>query len=487
MIYFVWALPALVILALLLSGKTGTLNASLAGTAVAFPVTLWFAPLSFGAAEAGTALLRGIWLGWIVLPYILGGLLFWQMVMKPEGENTQNDRVPLHGTPARKLLFAACFFVGPFAEAITGFGIGIIGAMMLLRRVDLSMPKLVALALLSQTMILWGGMGSGAIIAAAFARTDVLGLAVDTSGFLVALNLAWLPLFWRLADRAGISADRRECIGEALWLCAGLGLVVTTTRFLGPETAMLVAYGPLIVMKFIVDERPKLYDLGQAAKRMLPFGVLIGWFLLTRLVPGLKEVLLTSVDVTPFSHAPTWSPLYHAGTWFMVAAISTAIARRHGASLPGEMRTAWRTGRLAIVTVAMFAVLSELLVASGIGAGVATAMFDLLGRGSIVTMALVSAIFGNLANSGNSANGLFMPSQATLAAESGLNASAVLALQLFAASSLNLISPVRMAIACSLAGASGSERAVYRELTPHAIVAVLVVTVAAWLVAANVF
>ena len=47
--------------------------------------------------------------------------------------------------------------------------------------------------------------------------------------------------------------------------------------------------------------------------------------------------------------------------------------------------------------------------------------------------------------------------------------------------------PVRMAIACSLAGASGSERAVYRELTPHAIVAVLVVTVAAWLVAANVF
>ena len=139
------------------------------------------------------------------------------------------------------------------------------------------------------------------------------------------------------------------------------------------------------------------------------------------------------------------------------------------------------------MTVATFAVLSELLVASGIGAGVATAMFDLLGRGSIVTMALVSAIFGNLANSGNSANGLFMPSQATLAAESGLNASAVLALQLFAASSLNLISPVRMAIACSLAGASGSERAVYRELTPHAIVAVLVVTVAAWLVAANVF
>ena len=106
----------------------------------------------------------------------------------------------------------------------------------------------------------------------AFARTDVLGLAVDTSGFLVALNLAWLPLFWRLADRAGISADRREWIGEALWLCAGLGLVVTTTRFLGPETAMLVAYGPLIVMKFIVDEIVIVWENDDAAASNLLIG-----------------------------------------------------------------------------------------------------------------------------------------------------------------------------------------------------------------------
>ena len=79
----------------------------------------------------------------------------------------------------RRLLFTACFLIGPFAESATGFGVGIIGTMMLVRRLDVPPIYLLAFSLLSQTIILWGGMGSGAIVGAAFARTDPTILAFN--------------------------------------------------------------------------------------------------------------------------------------------------------------------------------------------------------------------------------------------------------------------------------------------------------------------
>ncbi len=91
----------------------------------------------------------------------------------------------------RRLLFTACFLIGPFAESATGFGVGIIGTMMLVRRLDVPPIYLLAFSLLSQTMILWGGMGSGAIVGAAFARADPTILAFNASFFLVAFNILW--------------------------------------------------------------------------------------------------------------------------------------------------------------------------------------------------------------------------------------------------------------------------------------------------------
>ncbi len=83
MLYLIWALPALAVIGAIASGLAGTLPASLIGLATALAVALATAPQLFGIADAGTALLRGAWIGWIVVPYILGGLLFWQMAIRP--------------------------------------------------------------------------------------------------------------------------------------------------------------------------------------------------------------------------------------------------------------------------------------------------------------------------------------------------------------------------------------------------------------------
>lgn len=483
MIYLVWTLPALAVVGAIASGRIGTLAASIISLILALVVALTTAPHAYSIADAAISLMRGAWIGWIVVPYILGGLLFWQMAIRP-GDAAMPVETELSDARARRrLLFTACFLIGPFAESATGFGVGIIGTMMLVRRLNVSPIYLLAFSLLSQTMILWGGMGSGAIVAAAFARTDATTLAVNASFFLVAFNILWLPIYWRMADKAGIASGWRERISEAVWLGVSLVLVIAATALLGPEVAMLAAYGPIIVLRYLVDERPNRGELARAFNRMLPFVLLIGWLVITRLLPELEHVLEQTGRMEPFAGAPEWSPLFHAGTWLVVAAILTGLLRGHRSAFPAEIKAAWKTGRLAVLTIITFSMMAELLSGSGIAEGLASGLFSAFGRWSIVLTPVISAVFGALANSGNAANGLFMASQVSLATEAGLNLAAVIALQHIAALSLNMVSPVRMSIVCSLAGTPGRERDAYRVMTPYAAAIVVVLLVSSLMIA----
>ena len=485
MTYFVWILPALLVIAAIASGRLGVLAASAIGLASALVVALAAAPHSFQLSDAAVSLARGIWIGWIIVPYIVGGLLFWQIAMRTGDAGMPSSTLVPNARAGRRLLFMACFLVGPFAESATGFGVGIIGTMALVRRLQIKPIQLLVFSLLSQTMILWGAMGSGAIIAAALARTSPTALALHASTLVVAFNIAWLVLYWRMADRAGFALGHRERLNEALWLGASLALVIAATAVLGPETAMLAAYGPVIALRYLMDERPDWWTLDQMFRRMLPFGLLIAWLGATRLVAPLEGFLLQAGRLQPFAGAPAWAPLFHAGTWLLIAAVLTGLLRGRARAFPVELRTAWTTGRLAILSIFTFSAMAEVLSGSGIATGLAQGLFQTFGRAAVVVMPLVSAVYGVLANSSNGPNGLFMAAQASLATEAGLNLAAAVALQHVAAFSLNIVSPVRMSIACSLAGTPHHERDAYRAMLPFALAAVALLLVAAVLVASG--
>ncbi|MCX7322679.1 MAG: L-lactate permease [Hyphomicrobiales bacterium] len=308
------------------------------------------------------------------------------------------------------------------------------------------------------------------MVGAAFARTDPTALALHSSYIYLAFNILWLPIYWRMAERADIGAGWRERVSEAIWLVGSLGLAIIATAFLGPEPAMLAAFGPAIVLRYLIDERPNRAALIISARRILPFTLLIGWLALTRLSPPLNQFLQASWSINPFVGAPVWAPLFHAGTWLLVAAVLTAILRGHKRAFPVEIAAAWRTGRLAVFTVVVFAMMAELLTRSGIAGGLARGMYEIFGVWSVTVTPLISAVFGALANSGHAANGLFMPAQLSLATEAGLDIAAVVALQHAAALSFNMVSPVRMSIVCHLAGTPGHERDAYRAMMPFVLV-----------------
>ena len=491
MMYLLWSLPAVVVLVTILSGRANITVAAVLGLLTTLPVALLAGPNPFAVGQLSEALLRGLWIGAVIAPYILGGLLFWQVAARdptgytaaPAADNELDERswTPL---ARRRLVFFACFLVGPFAESVTGFGVGMLGTVILLRRFDFAARHLMIFALLSQTVIPWGAMSSGTLLAAAYARIPAVQLAVYSAVPVALLMLVWLALFWQTARRAGIGAPWSECLREVAWITASLVALLLTTLHLGPETALLAAFGPLIVVRFLLDLRPNRRQARAAARKVLPYVLLISGLALSRLVPDLRGVLSTAGQVTLFPDLPAWSPLFHAGSWLIAGALLTLLLRRQIGSLAQEVRTAWRTGQHAVLTLFLFAIMAEVLTASGISGAFAAATFASLGENAILVTPLLSGGFAVLANSGNPANSLFMPSQVALALQAGLSIPAVAALQHASGMCLGFFSPVRMSIAASLANGFGEERRVYGQLLPFAVAAVaLLMGMALWVAA----
>lgn len=480
-----WLIPTVAVVATIASGRFNVTYAALAGMVTAIPVATLTGPTSPDLHQIFVAIARGGWIGTIIAPYILGGLLFWQVAMPSThagATETSSNPTGADSVPRRRLLFFAVFLVGPFAESATGFGVGMLGTVMLLRRFSIPALPLAVFAMLSQTFIPWGAMGSGTILAAAYARLPASDLALYSLVLVAALMLVWLPLFWRTATQAGFGAPPAECAREIAWLTIALCLLGIATAYLGPETALLAAFGPLIATRYLIDSRPKSHTIILLARRVFPYVALISFLMVTRLVPGIRATLVNFANMTPFPDLPTWSPLFHAGSWLLGGAVFLICIRKGPSRIVTEFSVAWQMGKHAVMTVFLFATMAEVLSIAGISGAFADRLLSSLSSGAILVAPVVAGVFGILANSGNAPNSLFMPSQIALAVQAGLSIPAVAALQHVCGTSMSFFSPVRMSIAANLAGSPIGERRMYVLLAPYLISCFALMMIAAMLV-----
>jgi lactate permease len=281
--------------------------------------------------------------------------------------------------------------------------------------------------------------------------------------------VVWLALFWVTAAKAGLSGTAREHLSEVCWIVVSLATLGVATAFLGPEIALLSAFGPLIVARHLMDTRPTAAQCRLAMGRVWPYLVLVGVLTLSRAFAPLRAALASIGTMAPYPDLPAWAPLLHAGSWLIGGAVLLALSRGQFQQLPQDLRGAWKTARTPIVTVFMFAMLAEVLAAAGIAKAIAAGTFATLGAFGVLAAPLLSIGLGVLTNSGSAANSLFMSSQIAMSAQANLSIPVTAALQHVAASSMGLFSPVRMAIAASLAEGQGMERRVYAGLIPYAI------------------
>ena len=154
--YLLWSLPMLVIAGAIAIARLNATQAAALGLLATVPVAIYAGDTAFGGAQLALALERGAWIGATIAPLHPGRTV----VLASSRARRQRAADGSAASPAdardrRRLLFFACFLVGPFAEAATGFGVGMLGTVALLRGQRIAPRHLMVFALLSQTLIPW--------------------------------------------------------------------------------------------------------------------------------------------------------------------------------------------------------------------------------------------------------------------------------------------------------------------------------------------
>jgi lactate permease len=137
------------------------------GGLIAIIVALWTAPIPMTPAALAVCVGKGLWLAWLVVAVILSGLFFREVISLDVAHTAEGRQAS--ALEGRRRAFFACFLVGPFAEAATGFGVGQVTTVAMLQSIGLPSLYVVLLGLFSQVLVSWGAMANGTMVGAAFA------------------------------------------------------------------------------------------------------------------------------------------------------------------------------------------------------------------------------------------------------------------------------------------------------------------------------
>lgn len=465
-------MPLVGTILLLASRRVSLLSAGIVGMALALVtmvVTMAAAQPSAGpvlgmaAAKAG----EGAWLAWHAMSIIAAGLLFHRSF---EARGARPAAVAQENR--RRAVFVACFLVGPFAESVTGFGVGLVVALAMLRTIGLPPVQSAALGLFSQVLAAWGAMGVGTRVGA-----ELIGVSFTELGTASALLMAvvlpcLLPVFWGLIHSSGLRSSFADRMSDlALLLCLA-GLIWLTNLFVAPELGGGLATGLLL----LAVEGPRLLRSGIRVRdligRLWPYGMLIAALMATRLLPPLSDWTGQWLVLDPFNGLAPLALLRHPATWLVLIAgiLLSGLASAEAGKL---VRASLRAALVPMAATLVFVEFATFMAASGGAAMFGEAWREAAGRFAVLASPIFGAAAGMLTGSNTASNALMMHIQLSLAAESGLPSMLIAAIQTVSGSICTMLTPGRIVLAAGLVGLERSEGAIYRRALPIGLATIL--------------
>lgn len=489
-------LPLAATVALLLSRRVSMLTAGTAGMALAAGVlvsVLTAAQPGGTAAPDWPALLpsllpavalkagEGAWLAWHAMSIIAAGLLFHRAfearAIKAEATRTEAK------TPAdrRRAVFVACLLAGPFAESVTGFGVGLVVALAMLRPLNLPPAHAAALGLFSQMLAPWGALGVGTRVGAELIGVSFTELGTASAALMVVVLPSLLLVFWRLIHGAGLTSSLTDRARDVALMLALAGLLWLTNRFVAPELGGGLATAVLLVA---VEARRLPRDaagLSRLLALLWPYVVLVGGLMATRLVPPLSDWTANWLVLDPFGGLAPMPLLRHPSTWLVAIALILLAGLPRGRALQ-VAGPALRAALVPMAATLVFVELAAFMAASGGATAFGQAWQEVAGSAAVLAVPVLGAATGMLTGSNTASNALMMHIQINLASGSGLPLIAAAAVQVVAGSVCTLLTPGRIVLASSILGLSRAEAAIYRLALPIGVAstASLLAVVAAW-------
>jgi lactate permease len=440
------ALPLLLLLGLLLSGRAGPVPAVLAALAAALPAVLVSVPAPLPFLIEQTA--RGAFLALMPILIVAGGLVFHAAVSR-EGAAPRRDQVP-------RRIFVATLLAGAFLESVTGFAVGAVFALATLRGLGLGGAPAGAMALLSLTLVPWGGLGPGTALGALLIGLPAQDLAAATA----VPNALWLillaPVLWRLCAAAGVAVPAREKLWQLATLAGMAAGLVLAHRVLPFEIVGLAVTGlPLLAWLWRLDPPGDGAAWRAALARLAPYAALTFALLAARAVPAPPAW-------RPFADLPGF-PITHVAVVLWAVALVLLLLRGDGVALA---RGALARARRPVVAMLLYVVLARWLAGAGIAAALAGALAAALGPAAPFAVPVLGLAAGMVTGSNVGSNAALVPVQAALGQASGLPPLLAPALHNFAGSAGAGMSFAVTALICGLLADGTRPVQLWRLLAP---------------------
>ncbi|BDB71227.1 SLC13 family permease [Comamonas thiooxydans] len=441
MYMFISALPVATVIAVLLAGWR-SLHAAALGVAVALlviaaafvqPASAWLA----AGMHWAPVLLE-------VLLIVAGGLLLSEVLRASGAQKALADWLLARAGSGTGAVLLVVHGITPFAESVTGFGVGVTIGIPLLAHFGLPPRKVVLIGLLGLCSVPWGSMGPGTLVAATMA-----GLPFKELGQASALVSVIPFVITGMAAAALASAPGRrwpallQGLLSGLLLTAAVALMNTLagTAPAGALGALLVVGWHLLRLRVsqVDADKPPLSESGRRA--LAAYALLLGGVLAA-------AALLRALDLPA-----AWHGLASPGLWLLVAAVFFTRGRPARPSLA----KVWRSWLQVAPVTALFIVLGVLMAVSGMAAQLAQALAR---SGSLYLLAapFVGALGGFVTGSNTGANAMFAATQAEIAQALGAPLLPFMAVHNVSASLLLMASPGKVEMAVQLLAQGADQR-----------------------------
>ncbi|MGC2941429.1 L-lactate permease [Brevibacterium sp. FAM 24638] len=332
-------------------------------------------------------------------------------------------------SPSRSLGVALVVFgLVPFAESVTGFGIGVTIGVPVLRHLGCSLRQSAFLGLLGLIAVPWGALGPGTTVAAALA-----GLDVDELG----LTTAWLNAIPVIVVTIAVITIMRPSLTSALGIVGAAVLmwsgILAASYVIGMAPAGIVGSLLVIIVMgvlFILRQRSAglTRNLGLA---VLPYGSLTVGLLLARWLHAALPSVTTQIIASP--------PF-----WLAVACLIAAIR------VPGRQGVIVSAARSWVpigVGTAAFMLMGWIMTTTGMSQAIGAA----LPAGLVLLTPWLNSAGAVLTGSNTGANSMFTGTLTAVAGSSHVSALPVVAAGNAAGSLAALAAPPRVAMAVQMA------------------------------------
>lgn len=446
------ALPILLVCAALALGVSAGRAAGL-GLAVTVAVAAVAFPVAPGPLAAHL-------MGWTptlvaVLVIVAGGLALARII---EASGAQAAMARAVGARVASPVAAALLVVHgvvPFAESVTGFGVGVMVGVPLLRHLGLDRSRAALLGLMGLVAVPWGALAPGTLIAARLIGVDLTDLGVATARVnLVPCLVTGVAAVLVAGGRRPLAVLAGAASGVLLWAAVLGANLLAGTPLAGVLGSLLVVAvhlfassvrrgGAVAPAGAVDDPGPDAPGMPGSGRALVPYGVLVAGLLAS-------DLLVRATGPTPWSGVAS-SP----ATWLVLTCVVAALV----IPVPPEARRevagrVWRMWLAVGVPTGAFLLLGVLMADTGMSAELARAAAG-LGPAYLALSPVVGAAGGFVTGSNAGANSMFAAAQGHAAAALGADPVRIVATQNAAAALLTMASPSRVEMAAQFADEPG--------------------------------